>query len=94
LCRAIRPFFVSTGREHAGEAAVVAAVELLDRAFPRVHGPKRREARIILSVMLGEGDRLPEARVWLGPREQVALGEIVADGPALFFFYLFDWSST
>ena len=44
--------------------------------------------------MLGEGDLLPEARVWLGPREQVALGEIVADGPALFFFYLFDWSST
>jgi len=44
--------------------------------------------------VLGEGDRIPEARVWLGPREQVTLGEIVADGPALFFFYLFDWSST
>jgi hypothetical protein len=44
--------------------------------------------------VLEEGDRLPEARVWLGPREQVALGEIVDDGPALFFFYLFDWSST
>jgi hypothetical protein len=44
--------------------------------------------------VLNEGDRLPEARVWLGAREQVALGEIVVDGPALFFFYLFDWSST
>lgn len=44
--------------------------------------------------MLNDGDRIPEARVWLGPREQVSLGEIVADGPALLFFYLFDWSST
>jgi hypothetical protein len=44
--------------------------------------------------MLEAGDHLPNARVWLGPREQVALGEIVDDGPALFFFYLFDWSST
>jgi len=44
--------------------------------------------------MLGEGDRLPEARAWLGAREQVTLGEIVDEGPALFFFYLFDWSST
>jgi hypothetical protein len=44
--------------------------------------------------VLTEGDRLPEARVWLGPREQVSLAEIVADGPVLFFFYLFDWSST
>jgi hypothetical protein len=44
--------------------------------------------------VLGEGDRLPEARVWLGPRERVTLGEIVADGPTLLFFYLFDWSGT
>ncbi len=44
--------------------------------------------------MLGEGDRIPDARVWLGPREAVTLEEIVAEGRALFFFYLFDWSST
>jgi hypothetical protein len=44
--------------------------------------------------VLAEGDRIPAARVWLGPREQVTLGEIVDEGPALFFFYLFDWSST
>jgi hypothetical protein len=44
--------------------------------------------------VLAEGDRIPEARVWLGPRQQVSVGEIVADGPALYFFYLFDWSST
>ena len=44
--------------------------------------------------MLGVGDRIPEATVWTGPREHVALGELVADAPALFVFYLFDWSST
>jgi hypothetical protein len=44
--------------------------------------------------VLNDGNRIPEAGVWLGPREQVTLGEILGDGPALFFFYLFDWSST
>jgi hypothetical protein len=44
--------------------------------------------------VLEEGGQIPEARVWLGPREVVTMGEIVEDGPALFFFYLFDWSST
>jgi len=48
----------------------------------------------VSASVLGEGQRIPEARVWLGPREQVALDEIVAEGPALFLFYLFDWSST
>ena len=46
------------------------------------------------ATVLEEGQPIPEARVWLGPRERVTLAEIVADGPALFFFYLFDWSST
>ena len=44
--------------------------------------------------MLSAGDRIPEATVWLGPREQVSVRELVADGPMLFLFYLFDWSST
>jgi hypothetical protein len=44
--------------------------------------------------VLEAGAQIPEASVWLGPREQVTLGEITADGPALFFFYLFDWSAT
>jgi hypothetical protein len=44
--------------------------------------------------MIEEGQTIPEARVWLGPREQVSLEEILGDGPALFFFYLFDWSAT
>jgi hypothetical protein len=28
------------------------------------------------------------------PRETTTIGELVAPGPALFLFYLFDWSST
>jgi hypothetical protein len=37
---------------------------------------------------------LPEATVWLESREQVTLRDLVADGPILLLFYLFDWSST
>jgi hypothetical protein len=48
----------------------------------------------VSASVLEDGRRIPEARVWLGPREQVTLDEIVAEGPALFLFYLFDWSST
>ena len=44
--------------------------------------------------MLGVGDRIPQATVWVGPREQHMLEEIVEDGPVLLLFYLFDWSST
>jgi len=44
--------------------------------------------------MLGVGDRVPEAIVFLGPREALTLTELVEDGPKLLVFYLFDWSST
>jgi hypothetical protein len=44
--------------------------------------------------MLAIGDRIPEVEVWLGPRERVPLAEVVEPAPTLFFFYLFDWSST
>jgi hypothetical protein len=44
--------------------------------------------------MLAVGDPLPEASVWTAPREQRRASELVEDGPALFLFYLFDWSST
>ena len=37
---------------------------------------------------------MPEATIWLESREQANLRELVADGPILLFFYLFDWSST
>jgi hypothetical protein len=44
--------------------------------------------------MLGAGDRVPDASVWTAPNEQRQLSELLADGRALFVFYLFDWSST
>jgi hypothetical protein len=44
--------------------------------------------------MLAVGDRIPEAQVWLGTRERVSLRDLVRERPALFLFYLFDWSST
>jgi hypothetical protein len=44
--------------------------------------------------VLAVEDRIPDARVWTTPRESATLGEIVAGGPILLLFYLFDWSST
>jgi peroxiredoxin len=44
--------------------------------------------------VLATGDRLPEVTVFRNPGEPVALRELVADGPVLLVFYLFDWSST
>jgi hypothetical protein len=44
--------------------------------------------------MLAVGDRVPEAAVWTAPNERRTLDELLADGAALFVFYLFDWSST
>ena len=44
--------------------------------------------------MLEVGDQIPEATVWFAPRETISLRDVVEDRPALFLFYLFDWSST
>jgi hypothetical protein len=44
--------------------------------------------------MLSVDDRIPQATVWVGPRERHTIDEIVEDGPVLLLFYLFDWSST
>jgi hypothetical protein len=44
--------------------------------------------------VLGVGDTLPDAIVFLGPGEPLTLRELVEDGPKLLVFYLFDWSST
>jgi hypothetical protein len=44
--------------------------------------------------VLGVGDQIPAATVFLGPNEPMTLLELVADGPKLLVFYLFDWSST
>ena len=44
--------------------------------------------------MIGVGDRVPDATIFLGPNEPVTMLELVDDGPKLLVFYLFDWSST
>ncbi len=45
--------------------------------------------------MLQVGGRIPGgARVWTAPQESATLDELVAGGPVLFLFYLFDWSAT
>jgi peroxiredoxin len=44
--------------------------------------------------VLQVGDGIPEATVFRNPGEAVRLDELVADGPVLLVFYLFDWSST
>ncbi len=44
--------------------------------------------------MLGAGEQVPAATVWTAPHERRTIEEILADGRALFLFYLFDWSST
>jgi hypothetical protein len=44
--------------------------------------------------VLAVGDRIPKARVWLGPRDELTLENLVDEGSVLLFFYLFDWSGT
>jgi len=44
--------------------------------------------------VLGPGDPAPDALVWTTPNESASIREIVAEGPILLLFYLFDWSST
>ena len=44
--------------------------------------------------MLEVGDRVPDVSVWTAPHQRQRLSELLADGRALFLFYLFDWSST
>jgi peroxiredoxin len=44
--------------------------------------------------VLAPGDRIPDAQVWLAPRESISVRDLVEDGPVLLLFYLFDWSGT
>ena len=44
--------------------------------------------------MIEVGSPVPDANVWLAPREQISLRAIAGEGAVLFLFYLFDWSST
>ena len=45
--------------------------------------------------MLATGDTAPlEATVWRPPADAVTIADLVADGPILLLFYLFDWTGT
>jgi hypothetical protein len=44
--------------------------------------------------MLEPGQRVPEATVWMAPREPTTIADLVVEAPALLFFFLFAWSST
>lgn len=44
--------------------------------------------------MLEPGDQVPDATVWMAPREPTTMAELVEGAPALFVFFLFAWSST
>ncbi len=44
--------------------------------------------------MIAVGERVPDVRVWLAPDEDARLADLARDRPALFLFYLFDWSAT
>jgi hypothetical protein len=44
--------------------------------------------------LIAVGERAPDARVWVAPRESLLLSELWHDSPILLLFYLFDWSST
>jgi len=44
--------------------------------------------------VLAPGDQVPDAKVWLAPREPASCVNLVAGRSALFVFFLFAWSST
>jgi hypothetical protein len=44
--------------------------------------------------VIGIGERAPDARVWVTPRDEAQLAQIAEGAPCLLLFYLFDWSST
>ena len=44
--------------------------------------------------MLEVGERVPNVRVWMAPREEVSIRGLAAEKPLLLLFYLFDWSAT
>jgi hypothetical protein len=72
-----------------GELSVAESAGHL-RRVPAPWAGTTRNTRSVLAV----GDHIPDARVWLGPREPAAMTDLVAGSSALFLFFLFAWSST
>jgi hypothetical protein len=44
--------------------------------------------------MLAVGEGIPDAQIWIGPRERVSVRDLAREKPLLLVFYLFDFSST
>jgi hypothetical protein len=45
--------------------------------------------------VLGEGDAVPNVRIWTAPGEEARpLAQVLGAGYALLCFYLWDWSPT
>jgi peroxiredoxin len=44
--------------------------------------------------VLAVGAQIPDVSVFTAPGETTTLAELVREGPALFLFYLLDWSGT
>jgi hypothetical protein len=44
--------------------------------------------------VLEVGAEIPDAKVWIAPRQPASLRELTAGRPTLLLFYLFDWSAT
>jgi peroxiredoxin len=44
--------------------------------------------------MLELGEQIPDVTVQRAPGEEIRLLDLTAEGPVLYLFYLFDWSST
>ena len=43
---------------------------------------------------IGTGDLVDDFSLHRGTRDVVSLGELVADGPAVFHFYIFDFTGS
>lgn len=44
--------------------------------------------------MIGVGEPVPDATVWLDTGKQTSTGALAREGPYLLLFYLFDWTGT
>jgi len=75
----------------------IAIRALSDVIAPALAGADKHvveQLQLTIATLGFVADRIPEATVWVGPRERHTIAEIVEDGPVLLLFYLFDWTST
>lgn len=44
--------------------------------------------------MIGIGESIPDAEVWVTTRKRVTIAELAQKGPYLLLFYFADWTGT